>query len=441
MFRSPELDGMVRQALRANPNIEAAQYTLAQAQQELRETNAAYAPQVDLGANAERQKGPPLALGIRPNHTLPTYNLYTVGAAVGFTPDVFGLTARKVEQQRAQSENRAYQLAALQLSVSGNVVTQSVQLAAAQQQAQIVAALVANDEQTLMLVRQRAAAGKVANMDVWSAQAELDADRALLPPLQHRMATAGTALAVLLGQAPAAWSAPALNLDELTLPAQLPLSLPSELVRQRPDILAAEARLHAASAAVGVADAHMYPQFNLSASIGTAGLTTQALGSGSSLVWTLFGGLTAPIFHGGALVAQKHAAVDHFQAELALYRGTVLQGLGQVADVLYALGHDAELAAFRRGAWESTEALQQLQRQRYASGKISQLDWRSSRRQALLAHLEYIQAVTQRYLDSTDLMVALGGNWPSSAELLSCIKAANRQQQPSCAMTDHFLSH
>ncbi|HET8763940.1 MAG TPA: efflux transporter outer membrane subunit [Rhodanobacter sp.] len=434
MFHSPALDGMVHQALGANPSIEAAQYTLASARQELREANAAYVPQIDAGVSAERQKGPPLALGIRPDHALPTYDLYAVGATVGFTPDVFGLTARRVEQQRALAENRAYQLAALQLSVTGNVVAQSLRLAAARRRLQLAEDLVANDEQALALVRQRAAAGKVATMDTWSAQARRDEDQAALPLLRHEITTAETALAVLLGQSPAAWTAPELNLDDLVLPAQLPLTLPSELVRQRPDILAAEARLHAASAAVGVADAQMYPQFTLSASVGTAALTTQALGNGSNLVWTLLGGLTAPIFHGGALVARKRAAVDHFHAELALYRDTVLQGLGQVANVLHALGHHAELAASRRGAWSSNEALQQLQRQRYASGKVGELAWLDSQRRALRAHSAYEQALVLRYLDSADLMVALGGHWPTPTVQPCCNQATD-----GCAARTHPL--
>lgn len=414
LFRSPALDALVDKALAANPTVAVAQATLAQAQQVVRQAQGAYAPQVDVNAAAERQKGPPFALGIRPDHTLPTFNLYSVGATASFVPDVFGLTARQVERQQALAENRAYQLAAAQVSVAGNVVSKMLRLASARQQIDVVKALVADDKQTLALVRQRQTVGKVASTAVWTAQAQLDEDQALLPPLRQQAATAEDALAALLGQPPAAWAPPALTLDEITLPAELPLSLPSSLVRQRPDILAAEARLHAASAAVGVADARMYPRFTLSASTGTAALTTESFGNGSNLVWTLLGGLTAPIFHGGALTAQKQAAADHFHAELALYRNTVLRGLGQVADLLRALGHDAQLAAARRGAWEAARATLRLQQLSYVNGKISRLDWLDSDRAARRAHQTYVQARTQRYLDSAGLMVALGGGWPPS---------------------------
>jgi NodT family efflux transporter outer membrane factor (OMF) lipoprotein len=420
IFQSPVLNDLLRRAMDTNPDIDAAAHTLAQAKQELREADAAYLPQVDAAASAERQKGPPLALGIRPDHQLPTYDLYTVGTAVSFTPDVFGLTARRAEQQKAQVDNRRYQLAALQLAVTGNVVDQALELGAATQQLAIARDLVATDERILMLERQRTAAGKVSTASVWSAQEQLDNDRAAVPPLQNQVSKARVALAVLLGQPPGEWKAVDLDLDEFVLPSALPVSLPSELVRQRPDILAAEARLHAANAAVGIADAQMYPQFTLSASIGTAALATETLGSGSSLVWTLMSGLTAPIFHGGALAAQKQAAIEHFSSERALYRTTVLHGLGEVADVLQSLGHDAQFAADRRGAWRSGQALQQLQRQRYDSGKVSQLDWLASTRDAQRAHLAYVQSAAKRYRDTADLIVALGGSWPADTPLDSC---------------------
>jgi NodT family efflux transporter outer membrane factor (OMF) lipoprotein len=410
IFHSLELSEMVHLALTGNPTIDAAERTLSQAKQELREVDSAYAPQLDIGASAERQKGPPLALGIRPDHTLPMYNLYTVGATVSFAPDVFGLTARRIEQQQAQVDNRRYQMIALRLSVTGNVVNQALRLASARQQIVIATDLTATDERILALERQRYTSGKAGASPVWSAQLQLDADRAVIALLQKQAANAEVELAVLLGKPPAVWKAADLTLDEFSLPAELPLSLPSELVRRRPDILAAEARLHAASAAVGIADAQRYPQFTLSASAGTA-LATQTLGSGPSLVWTLLGGLVAPVFHGGALVARQRAAGDQFNAELALYRATVLDGLGQVAHVLQSLEYDARLAAEKRSAWNAEQQLSQLQEQRHDAGKSGVLEWLISKRDRQRAHLAYAQSEALRYHDSADLMVALGGSW------------------------------
>jgi len=416
LFRSPRLDRLVRLAIANNPTIAAAKARLIGAQQAVAEARGAYAPQIDVSASAERQKGPPFALGIRPSHDLPTYNLYSVGATASFSPDVFGLTGRRVEQQRALAQNQAYQLAAAQLAVTGNVVHQALVLATARLQIEALEATVAADEKTLALVRREYTDGKVARTDVLTVQARLENDRALLPPMRQQLATAQDALAILIGEAPASFSPPDFDLADFTLPAKLPVGLPSALAERRPDILAAEARMHAASAAVGVADAQMYPNFTLSASVGTAALVTRSLGNGSNLVWTLFDGLTAPIFHGGALTAQKQAAIDQFHAELAVYRQTVLAGLGQVADLLRSLGHDAERIQAERLALDAARDALNLAQRRYALGKTGLLPLLDAERRDQQQRVTYIQAKAQRYLDSAQLFVALGGGWWRDAD-------------------------
>lgn len=411
LFRSPPLDHLVRQAMANSPTIAAAQARLLQSQQAVAEARGAYRPQIDAAASAERQKGPPFALGIRPGHDLPTYNLYAAGATASFSPDVFGLTGRRVEQQQAMAQNQAYQLAAAQLAITGNVVRQALTLAAARWQIEALEATVGADERTLALVRQKYADGKLARTDVLAVQAQLENDRALLPPMRQQVAGAQDALALLVGEAPASFTPPVFDLVDFTLPAELPVGLPSALAERRPDILAAEARLHAASAAVGVADAQMYPSFTLSASVGTAALGTSSVGGGSNLVWTLFGGLTAPVFHGGALTAQKRAAIDRFHAELALYRQTVLTGLGQVADLLRALGHDAERVQAERQALDATGEALDLAQRRYAVGKTGRLPLLAAERRDQQQRVAYIRARVRRYLDSAQLFVALGGGW------------------------------
>lgn len=411
MFRSPSLDNVVQQAIAASPTIEAAKAKLAQSQQAVLQVQGAYYPQIDAGASAERQKGPPFALGILPSHTIPTFNLYSVGATVSFDPDVFGLTTRLVEEQKALAENQAYQLAAAQLSVTGNAVNEVLLIASARLQIDAVNAIVTDDEKTLTLVRQKYNAGKVARTDTLTAEARLESDHALLPPLRQHVAVAEDALAILVGKSPSEWIPPAFDLADFTLPADLPVSMPSTLAQQRPDILAAEARLHAASAAVGVADAQMYPNFILSSSVGAAALNTNSLGDRSSLIWTLFGGLTAPIFHGGALTAQKQGAINQFHSELSLYRQTVLDGLGQVADLLRALDHDAELVQAKRRALDATGATLNLQRLSYASGKTSLLGLLDTEHSYQQTRLGYVLAEAQRYLDSAQLFVAMGGGW------------------------------
>jgi len=399
-------------------------------------TRRSYAPQIDASASAERQKGPPFALGIRPSHDLPIYNLYSAGATASFTPDVFGLTGRRVEQQQALAQNQAYQLAAAQLAVTGNVVHQALIIAAARQQIAALEASITADEKTLALVRQKYTDGKLARTDLLTVQAQLANDRALLPPMRQEVAVAQDALAVLVGMAPASFSPPDFDLADFTLPAELPVGLPSALAERRPDILAAEARLHAASAAVGVADAQMYPNFTLSASVGTAALATHSLGGGSNLVWTLFGGLTAPIFHGGALTAQKRAAIDRFHAELALYRQTVLTGLGQVADLLRSLGHDAERVQAERQALDATGDALHLAQHRYALGKTGRLPLLDAERREQQQRVSYIQVRAQRYLDSAQLFVALGGGWWRDVDRLPGQRANPARQPSSAAVPD-----
>jgi NodT family efflux transporter outer membrane factor (OMF) lipoprotein len=425
IFRSASLDKVVRDAIAGSPTLDAAKATLAQARQAVVQARGAYYPQVDFGASASRQRGPAFAMGLLQGKELPTYSILSLGPTVSYSPDAFGLTARQVEKQEALAENQAYQLAAADLILTGNAVTQAIAIAEARQQIQVVNGILADDAKNLGLVRAQFTLGKITRSDVLTAETQLSNDRALLPPLEQRMAVAQDALAVLTGRSPAEWTPPAFDLNEFSLPPSLPVSLPSTLVRQRPDILAAEAQLHAASAAVGVATAQMYPSFPLSASVDTAGLSMFQLFQGSSLVWTLAGGLSAPVFHGGALEAQKQEAIEGFRASLALYRQTVLQAFGQVADTMRALGHDAQLAEAERQAVDQANQSLDLQRLRYQSGKVDVLRLNDASRAVKQARLGYVAARALRLLDSAQLLVAMGGGWWADPKLCAdCREAA-----------------
>lgn len=411
LFRSPALDSVVRQAIIGSPTIDTARAKLAASQQEVSVANGAFYPQLDASALAEREKGPPFAFGLLHPRPVPTYNLYSLGPTVSFVPDVFGVTARRVERQEANAENQAYQLEAAQLTVTGNAVAAALTIASARLQIEAIDGVVADDRKNFALVHELYAAGKVDRTDLLLAQAQLENDRTRLPPLKQEMAAAEDALAILVGKSPAEWTPPAFKLDEFTLPADLPLSLPSALVHQRPDIMAAESEVHARSAAIGVAVAEMYPTVTLSAALDPTAITTGALFGGSNLAWNALSGITTPIFHGGALKAQKEEAIDEFHASLATYRQTVLQGLGQVADILRALGHDAELVQAQRRALDASQAALELQRQKYAAGKVDLLRLLDAERRFEQARVGYARARAQRYLDSAQLFVALGGGW------------------------------
>jgi len=231
------------------------------------------------------------------------------------------------------------------------------------------------------------------------------------------------ALAVLLGKAPAEWTPPDLDLETIALPEELPLTLPSSLVRQRPDILAAEAQLHAASAAIGVATAQLYPDLTLSAAWTQQSGALGTFLDPASAAWSIGASLTAPLFHGGTLEAQRRAAVEGFNAELAVYRQTVLQSFGQVADVLRALEHDAELVAAERRALDTAEASLKLTQDSFSAGQATFLQVLVAQRLYQEARLGYVRARAQRYLDTAQLYVALGG---AAADWNGALAAGNR---------------
>jgi NodT family efflux transporter outer membrane factor (OMF) lipoprotein len=420
LFESPVLNQVIEQAIAGNRTLAAAKATLAQAQQAVLQARGAFYPQLDFATNVQRQQASgSRSAGSANSSGSPPITLYSLGPTVSYAPDVFGGTRRRVEQQEALAENQGYQVAAAYLTLTGNAVSQAINIASARMQLSAAEDIIAQDEHDLDLVRQKYEAGKVAQSDILTAESQLANDRTLLPPLRQQLSMARHALSVLVGQFPdewtptntPTWSPPDFELTEFKLPEELPISVPSALVRQRPDILATEAQLHAASAEVGVTVAQMYPSITLSASAGLDSLSANTLFQGSSLIWGLASGLSAPIFHGGTLEAQRQAAIDAFQASLATYQQTVLQGFGQVADTLRALQHDSELVDTERRALDTSSASLALQRLIYEAGKSDLLSLLTAERAYQQARMGYARAQAQRYLDTAQLFVALGGGW------------------------------
>lgn len=400
LFHSPALSEVVQHAIGENRTLAAAHATLAAAQESVAAARGGLFPQVDVTANIQRRKS-----------DAQISNLYSLGANIIYAVDVFGGTRRKVEQQGALADFQSYQLAAAYLTLTGNAITQAITIASLRAQIQATEEVIANDQQNLSLVRQEFEAGKVARIDVLTAETQLASDRTSLPTLRQQLSSARHALAILTGRAPVVWSAPDFDLKDFTLPENLPLSLPSQLVRQRPDILAAEAQLHADSAAIGIATAQLYPSITLSGSFGQQSSDTSTLFSAANQFWSLSAGVLAPIFRGGTLEAQRRAAIDTYQASLASYEQTVLQGFQQVADTLRALAHDAELVDAQRQVLDSASESLELQRISYAAGKTNILNLIDAQRAYQQAHLGFVRAQAQRLQDSAQLFVALGGGW------------------------------
>ncbi len=411
LFRSNAIDQLVKQALEHNRSLAASKATLAQAQElALAQAGSRY-PQVDLTAGVGRQRyGTEFLGGIG----LPPFTYFAVGPTVSYTLDYTGGVARSVEQRYALAEVERHQLDAAYLTVTGQAVMQTLAIASARAQMATVETILAQDRDNLRLVQTAYDNGSVAREDVVSAQSQIANDMTLLPSLRQDLAKARHALSVVLGRVPASELPPDVDLAQIALPFEVPVSLPSELAHRRPDILAAEARLHAATSAVGVAQSNLYPKIQLSASVGPQSLKADQLFDRASNAWSIISGLTAPIFDGGTLRAEKRAAVDAMRASAAHYEQAVLEAFAQVADLLEALDHDAEQLNAQAQAQHAAQSSLDLARVSYREGNAGILLVLDAERSYQQASLGYVRAVAQRYVDTVQLFLALGGTSPSA---------------------------
>jgi NodT family efflux transporter outer membrane factor (OMF) lipoprotein len=407
LFGSSSLDELVAQAIDKSPSLAAATDTLAQSQELVAAANGSLYPQVNLNGGAGRQKYGKEFLG--PLTAPPPFSYFAAGATVNYSFDFSGGIARSIEERRALFEYQRQELRAARLALSGNVVAQGIAIAAARERIRALNELLAEDRHNLQLVQASFDAGNATRVDVLFADSQLAADETLLPPASQELAVARHALAVLVGRAPADSSSPDFDFSQLSLPATLPVSLPSELARQRPDVLAAEAQLHAATAQVGVATANLYPHITLTGSAGQQALTLGTLFASSNAVWTLTSGLTAPVFDGGTLRAERRADVAALHASAANYQDAVLKALQQVADVLSAIEHDALLLSAETHALDTAQKSLNLTRESYRAGNVGVLQVVDAERLYQRARLEYVRAETQRYVDTAQLYLALGG--------------------------------
>lgn len=413
LFRSDALTATLEQAVAGSRTIAAARATLAAAEELVNQATAGLYPQIDLNTGATRQhiNGAQFGLPKLPPQFPPYSNLFHVGGTVSYAVDVWGETRRSIELSEALAQAQDYELDAAYLSLTGNAVMEALTLASLRAQSATVDSIIADDVTNLRLVETEVRAGVATQLDIETAQSQLASDRTLLPPLRQQQDVARHALAVLAGRAPGDWAPPDFDLEALTLPAELPLSLPSDLARQRPDILAAEAELHSANATIGVATAQLYPSISLTGALSQQAISTDTLFHGVSDIWSIGGDLAYPLFHGGALEAQRRRAEDNFNVALATYEQTVLVSFGQVADVLDALQHDAELLAEQQAALSSAQTSLDLTRRAYSLGSVGIVQVLDAQRLVEQARLGFVRARAQRYLDTAQLFVALGGGW------------------------------
>jgi NodT family efflux transporter outer membrane factor (OMF) lipoprotein len=409
-FGSEELNALVTEALRANPSVQAATAALRQAQENTAAQRGSYYPTVQAGFDATRQHD---AVGVlSPNLTSGTalYNLYTPQVTVSYVPDVFGANRRQVESLAALAEASRYQLDATYLTLTANVVTTAIQEAGLRAQIAATERVVALEREALSVLRRELELGAIAEGDVFAQEAALAQLEATLPPLHRQLQSSRDLLTALTGHLPADFKPVRLELDQLLLPTDLPLGVPSQLVERRPDVRAAEAQLHAATAQVGVAIASLLPQVTITGDIGSSATAMGDLFKAGTNFWSVGANLTQTLFEGGTLIHRKRAADAALDQAGALYRSAVLTAFQNVADALHALDADADaLGAAGRAESAATKSLDVVRHQ-LELGSVSYLALVNAEQTYQQAVISLTQARANRYADTAALFQALGGS-------------------------------
>jgi NodT family efflux transporter outer membrane factor (OMF) lipoprotein len=411
LFRSEALDQLVRQALANNPDLQAASHGLAAAQDELRAVAGTALPQIDATGQIGRAHINGSELYAPVNTLSSTGDRYELGPSLAYNLDIFGGIRRSIESQQAQTAAVRDQLRDTYVTLVDQVVVTAFDYAAVRAQIQVTRSLVSELQAQYDLTVQLENAGKIIHSDTLLAQTQLETVRATLPDLEQQRDAYRDALARLSGQTPDQLRMPALTLADFTLPARLPVSLPSALVQQRPDVLAAEESLHAASAEIGVAEAARLPQLTLSAQYAQQSTLLNEFLTQPGGVWSAGLGLAAPLFHGGTLAARADEAKQRYAQALSSYQSTVIGAFVDVADALQALQHNTDSYSAHNRALQAARANQELAVAEYRAGKYTELQVLTAEQQYQNAALTQVQADAQRFTDTAALFRALGGGW------------------------------
>jgi NodT family efflux transporter outer membrane factor (OMF) lipoprotein len=410
LFHSEPLNDLIERSLKANPDLKAAQAALLVARENVLAQRGFYYPSVTGGFSATRAKS---SNDLSPvtNTSALNYSLYTPQVSVSFVPDVFGLNRRTVESLKAQEQQARFALAATHITLSSNVVATAIQEASLRGQIEATHQLIAINTQMLEILRSQYAKGYVSQLDVAGQESQLAQVVATLPPLLKQLAQQHDLLAALSGGFPNQELPESFELSTLQLPQELPLSLPSQLVEQRPDVRQAEENLHAASAQIGIAVANRLPSFALTADAGSAALALGQLFSGGNGFWDLAAGVTQPIFDAGILRHRQRAAEAAYVQASEQYRSTVLTAFQNVADTLHALQQDADGLKAATGATEAAAVTLDLTKKQLESGYADYLVLLSAEQTYQQALMNLVQAQSNRYADTAALFQALGGGW------------------------------
>ena len=416
LFHSRPLNALIEQSLANNHDLKAAQAALSVARENALAGRGAYYPPAPAGFSATRQQDPPGALAPVPSNNAFLYNLFTPQVSISYVPDVFGLNRRTVESLEAQEQAVRYQMIAARITLSANVVAAAVQQASLQAQIDATHKLIDINTHMLQILRYQRSKGYVGRLEVAAQESQLAQVTATMPALIKQLDQQHHLLAILAGHFPGQAAAQKFELADLQLPRELPLSLPSQLVAQRPDVLQAEANMHAASAQVGVATANRLPNIQLTANAGSTALAIGEVFKSGTGFWSLGVAVTAPIFQGGTLLHQQRAAKAAYVQAAEQYRSTVLTAFQNVADTLTALEQDAEGLKAAAAAADAAKVTLDLSQRQWKAGYASYLSLLSAEQADQQSQIALVQAQANRYADTAALFQALGGGWWHHAE-------------------------
>lgn len=410
LFHSPALNHLVEQALKSNPSLEAAQATLRQAQENVYAAQGTLYPSVNANGSAARQKFVGAQFG-QPSFPGSIFSLYGASVSVSYGVDLFGGARRTLETMGAQAEFENFQLEGAYLTLTSNVVTTAVQEASLRAQIAATREIIDSESQLLDILERQFDVGAVPITSVLAQKTALAQTQASLPVLEKQLAQIRNQLGTLAGYFPSENSLEEFNLEMLQLPHELPISLPSNLVEQRPDIRASESLLHAASARIGVTTANMLPQFTINSNVGSMATTPGGLFSAGSGIWSLGGNLVQPIFNGGTLLHERRAAIAAYDGVAAQYRSVVLSAFQDVANVLNALQSDTKIFQSQTLASQSAADNLEISRKQYQIGAANYLVLLNAQQSYQQTRIALAQASASRYADTAALFQSLGGGW------------------------------
>lgn len=416
LFHSKKINALIAEGIANNYNLVAAKAALRQANDTLyAQAGGLLLPSVNFAGSAEQARANAASFGI--NTPTSTFNVFNASFQASYLLDIWGASRRQVEAFAAQADYQRYEMLGTYLTLTTNIATTAITIASLRDQIAATQNLISEQKQVLVITQKQFAVGGVSEGNVLTQQTLLAQTEATLPPLRNSLSDQEHALAVLTGKVTVNAKPLLLKLNDVTLPSTLPVSLPSSMVKQRPDIQASEALLHAASANVGVATANLLPQITLNAAAGWQSASVNDFFSTQNEIWNASAGLLQPIFHGGQLIMQRRAAIAALDQARAQYEQTVLQAFQNVADALRAIQFDAYEFRDQTHAEKSALATYLLTKKQYAVGGQNYLSVLQAQEQYEQALLARIKAQATRLTDTAGLYQALGGGWWNNAKI------------------------